>query len=798
MRLVFSLVFATVAFTAYSNASYAQPKPLYAPSSTHIFPAGAQRGSAIDVRVGGECLPPNAQFEVIGSGLTAPKLLGSRASFRGEPSPRRKPTEIPRRIPKEWQTRVNIDADAALGPVLWRLSCAQGGTCSRPFIIGELPEFIERESNSIFKHAEKIKLPVTVNGQISGERDLDHFRFEANAGDVVVLDMMAARLGSRLDPIVDVLDGKGKVIRVQQIHAGSDPVIALKAPSTGSYVLRIGNVTFHGDPAHVYRVNITTKPYVHFVFPPGGESGKSAEVDVYTLTGIGKDQVARQELNVADSEEGLQWETRLGGNGIPFQIEAMPTQREVEPNDQQNAATNIALPQVVYGQCQQAGDADWYRVNAKSGQQITVLCEAFPPGADTLPTIDIVDEAGKELTAARSTSSKDGVALIDWKAKKDGQVFIRVRDIRFQIHGNPKSIYRMQALVDQPDFHLATSDESFTVIQEKLLTLPVNVRRTGGFNQPIELSIEGLPEGVTLETKEIPAKGEVSNLKLKATGEVPSKSYSFQIVGRAKVGDTTITRKVCGYHKGRDSEGVGIAKTQTSDLHLTVAHKPVFRLYCAEAYQYAHRGSIFMYPMQVERINGFDQPITLQIGDRQNRDLDGIEMLEVVIPSDSDSRELPIYLPETMHINIQSQSQLYSQAYASFVDDFGQKQSVLVLSEKRNMLRTLPPVVKMMAVKETVAGHAGGEVTCALRLERTTNFPGPMTVSLLESNDHQFRATPIKVAKGQNEFRLFVDVPNSATSKPTTLKFRATGKMEDGTEIITEAAVEFRPLASGR
>jgi len=28
------------------------------PTSTHIFPAGGRRGSIVNVRVGGECLPP--------------------------------------------------------------------------------------------------------------------------------------------------------------------------------------------------------------------------------------------------------------------------------------------------------------------------------------------------------------------------------------------------------------------------------------------------------------------------------------------------------------------------------------------------------------------------------------------------------------------------------------------------------------------------------------------------------------------------------------------------------------------
>ena len=116
------------------------------------------------------------------------------------PSPRRKPNETPNTYPREWKSDIQIFDDAPLGAKLWRLSCARGGTGGRPFIVGDLPEFIEEEPNSVSAEAQRIELPVTINGQIAGESDLDYFRFDANAGDVVRVDVAAARLGSALDP----------------------------------------------------------------------------------------------------------------------------------------------------------------------------------------------------------------------------------------------------------------------------------------------------------------------------------------------------------------------------------------------------------------------------------------------------------------------------------------------------------------------------------------------------------------------------------------------------------------------
>ena len=55
------------------------------PTSTHIFPAGARRGTTVKVRVGGECLPPLTRFKMEGPGLKAlsAAATGSSATWSG-------------------------------------------------------------------------------------------------------------------------------------------------------------------------------------------------------------------------------------------------------------------------------------------------------------------------------------------------------------------------------------------------------------------------------------------------------------------------------------------------------------------------------------------------------------------------------------------------------------------------------------------------------------------------------------------------------------------------------------------
>src|SRR5262245_60476460 len=116
---------------------HAQPVPSREPSSTHIFPAGGKRGTAVRVLVGGDGLPPETGFRIWGDGVTAPPILGAKRFAQLEPDPRREPREVPICYPKEWESIIDIDGHAALGPRPWRLTCARGGTGTRPFIVGE-------------------------------------------------------------------------------------------------------------------------------------------------------------------------------------------------------------------------------------------------------------------------------------------------------------------------------------------------------------------------------------------------------------------------------------------------------------------------------------------------------------------------------------------------------------------------------------------------------------------------------------------------------------------------------------
>jgi hypothetical protein len=737
------------------------------------------------VRVGAECLPPGANLHIVGTGVSAPAVLGPRATTHYEPSPRRKPADADGgaqiTYPKEWESKLAIAAEAPLGPVQWRATCGWGGTQPRPFIVGDLPEFIETEPNSDPEHAERITLPVTVNGQIAGERDVDCYVFAAKAGDVVVCDVLASRIGSPLDPVLEVRDARGRRVPLQTIRVGNDPVVAFKASKSGDYLLNIANVGFRGGPEYVYRMTLSTEPYVPYAALLGGRAGKTQNVQLFTLSGGDALWVRRENITLSADRNGLvRW------RGRP--LELCDAEVSAEGNLSADKALSLNLPVIAGGRFP-AHAEHWFRLTAKAGTVYALTCRPFPSTAAACPVLALEDAAGKQLAQVSGAETVDHECNLEWRAPADGVYRLRVRDSQQGAHDGIGFLYRLSVRPARPDFTLSIPTDYVNVLQGGKAELDVMVRRAGGFTGAIDLSVTGLPAGVRVEATRIAENQPQFKLILSAGNFRPGNG-ALRITGKATL-DGKPCQRIATVQPVGGPDGV-CASLPNEMVHLTIQHKPIFHLTCNEAYQYAARGTVYPYLLQVERLNGFDGEITLQIGDRQVQDLDGIEVRERVVPKGAKQIGALIYLPETMHANVQHHCRPYVQGYAFFTDKWGQKQAMLALCDKRCMIRTMPTLVKLKAAEEEIVVRRGEAATCKLILERTSNFPGPMEVELLDPDARAgFTAAEVRIEAGQSHATVSVQVAKNAASR-TALTFRATGRMTGDGRVITEATVAVK------
>jgi hypothetical protein len=122
--------------------------------------------------------------------------------------------------------------------------------------VGDLPELVETEANSLPERAESVSLPITINGQIAGERDVDYYRFTLEAGQVVRCELAAARLGSPLDPVLEVRDPEGRRATVSEQRVGCDPIVTFRWPQRAVHA-DDRQPGILGPPEYVYRAMLT-------------------------------------------------------------------------------------------------------------------------------------------------------------------------------------------------------------------------------------------------------------------------------------------------------------------------------------------------------------------------------------------------------------------------------------------------------------------------------------------------------------------------------------------------------------
>jgi hypothetical protein len=771
-----------------------QPVPTKLPDSVHLYPAGAQQGTTVNVHIGVEQTPPRADFFIRGPGVTGDSVLMTEVFDDGQPSPRRAPTEIPIHYPRQWAGEVTVAADAPVGTAYWDIFCASGGSSgSLPFIVGSLPEFIETESNSTPQSAEPIELPVTLNGQIHGERDLDYYRFTLRSGQVVYCEMLARRLGSRLEPTVSVFDKDGQAVAYQEDSLGDDPLIAFKAPADGTYLLQVGNVSVHGSPAHVYRLNVTLTPVAPYVYPIGAPAGEPTEFSFHAMSGDGDVRVVVRELTLpADAGDVFHYDDPLLANTVPLRV--LPTGTRIGETESLPPPTKVpmAVGEVSNGRLPSSAPS-LYTLDIQRPEPVNIRVIApNSVSSASLVLMDILDPAGTPVGRAKLSLTADAVKASHYLASpKVGKYTITLKSVGGLPAAHRVAGYQLEVLPAEVDFRLTAGSDCLSVTQGSSIEIPVRVHRSGEFKVAVRLKVEGLPEGVTVENDVIAEGKNDVKLKLTIPDKLASTRYEIRLAGVAAIANEEVSRPVQVQHRGHDSSGRSVHSLRRNVIALAVRHKPVFRLHCEEAYQYAHRGTIYPYVMTLERLGDFKEPVVIQRGDRQNRDLDGIEFVQTTVGAEQSGFSMPIFLPETMHINIQSQSQLYTQAYASFTDSHGQKQHALFVSEKRNMLRTLPTVVKLYAGSTTLAGKPGDVVSVHFELERTSNMQNAMRLELVRNGSGRFEVPAQQLTRGQIQINVPIKIPDETECGEYSLTFQASGALDAKPDqtAITSATV---------
>jgi hypothetical protein len=439
------------------------------PTLPPLFPAGAQRGTSVE-------LNSKAKF------WSASKSL----AFDG--------------------SKVKVAADAIPGTYWLRSFNDDGGSNLRPFIVGMLPEVMEKEPNHDLKQAQVLAENCVVNGKLAKAGETDCFSIAAKKGQTIVASLEAHHtLKSPMDSVVQIVSSDGFVLDENHDFRGLDPQVMYPVPKDGTYIVRIfafpsqpdTTIRFSGADSYIYRLTITTGGFLDHTVPLATDA-KAVEARGWSIP------AAAKSIPVKD---GVAFHPLLAN---PFRVKL----------DAKATTHLIAKP----------GDEVKVPFTGKKGQAVSIEAASRSFGLAVDPVIRVLDKDDKQLARAEPPKLHSDTAL-SFTPPADGTFTAAVSDL--YAGGGPRHAFSLRIGPPDPDFELTLATDRFVVPPGKPLDVPVKIVRKGGFAKPIEIAAEGLPSGITFANKKV-EKPDPNQIVVTLSAEKPTPGGAFRLVGVVK------------------------------------------------------------------------------------------------------------------------------------------------------------------------------------------------------------------------------------------------------------------------
>lgn len=443
--------------------------------------------------------------------------------------------------------------------------------------------------------AQRVAPGTTVNGVLSGPTDVDYVVFAGKAGQRVLISCLTTSIDSRARPLVEVYSTDGRKLGQDRNYADNDALADVTVPADSDYYVRVSQFAYQGGgPDAFYRLTVGTGPWVDAVFPPAVNPGKPTQVTVYGRNLPGGQPVVGMQVGGRPVESitatvtpptdpaaamsfrfrgrvapplGLRdgFEYRVTGPGgasnpVPvFLTDAKVVAEKEAGNDKPDAAEPLPLPCEVAGRIDKKYDRDFYSFDAKKGDTLSVTLLGEQAGGTSDLFLRVRDAKGQELAGELDdepealhpsgfyTRSGDPPAY-KFTAPADGKYLILVGGLDASAVYGPRAVYRLKVAPPAPDFRAVVMAES-KGLPAALLATPggevaydVFVHRIDGFADPVTVTAEGLPPGVTAKPAVIGSRMKWGTLILSTAPGAAAFTGPITVKCTATIGGKPIVR----------------------------------------------------------------------------------------------------------------------------------------------------------------------------------------------------------------------------------------------------------------
>ena len=458
--------------------------------------------------------------------------------------------------PAQVTYKINVPPDTPCGIHAMRVVTDKGVSPLRLVLIDDLPSIASVGTNVQLASAQAVSVPTAIDGAVAG-LNWQFFKFPAQAGQRLSIEVLARRIGSSLDPIIRVLDLNGRELAYNDDTPGlsGDSSIVYTFKNAGEYILELRDIKYG---AGGYRVRIGDFPVATVAYPMAVQRGTTTNV---TLAGFGVDGLIPITLAVPANQTAEWMNVSLkrpnGFSGFSaVQIVSTPQFVEHEPNNALEQANRVDLGHDINGRFEQPGDVDRFVFAAKKDQSATFTGITRQQGSPTDLNFRILNKDGGQLAAAEDVGTSEG--SVTFKFPADGEYSLIVEDLNRR--GGSEHAYRIEVTATAPAFSLAASLDTFNIPAGGSVMATVTAVRTGHAG-PIELSAVNLPAGVTASPSVIGAGRNDAVITLQAPPEFAAgELYGISIVGTAAIGGANVVVP---------AEINGVLKTRNNNMRWT-------------------------------------------------------------------------------------------------------------------------------------------------------------------------------------------------------------------------------------
>jgi hypothetical protein len=505
--------------------------------------------------------------------------------------------------------RITIEVELAEGsqPGLenWWLVTDSGVSARSTFATDQLPQkaFAEKTES----------LPVALHGTISGSQVRD-VTFTGKAGQEILCEVEAQRIESKLRPVLK-LYGPGNVMLKWSLPLTAlrgDTRLEAKLPADGEYRLQVHDLQFAAAAPGHFRVKIGQWSYADLAFPSTVQRGTSAEVQL--VGRAGETRTVRLPSNADGQAAPAPWAEPATSSGPQAAVWLSDSPELVEERTGSAAQSLPALPVAVNGRISKPGEEDAYELTVEPGTDVDMDVTADVHGSPIDAELEVRDIKGARL--AINDDSPDGPdPRLTYKVPKDVTKIVAViRDVNG--NGGPRCIYRFHAAVKAAEktggFTLKVIEDSHTLEMGRTGVFKVEAVRDG-YEGPIELAFDHLPEGVKISGQTIPAQATGTLLAL--SSDKPMQPVITTLKGRAKNVETVahFDSALLGKFQPWLENDLALAGAQKSEVQFSASWG-----LGADAKKVPLSGKLIL-PVKCSRPLGHDGPVRLTLLTSQAR-----------------------------------------------------------------------------------------------------------------------------------------------------------------------------------